>query len=61
MEGIMSEFHPQKVPTDTEVRYETILMMMRAVTKREPTLQDKNDCRRQLGLPRLTEYKPPPP
>ena len=44
-----------KASTDTEVRYEALLMMMRALTRREPTLHDKKDCRRQVGLPTLTQ------
>jgi len=51
----MSKLHLLKVPADTEARCEATLKRVRALTAREPTLQDKNDCRRILGLPPLTE------
>ena len=51
----MSEPPVLKASTNTEVRCEALLIMMRAITRREPTLQDKKDCRRQVGLPPLTK------
>jgi len=51
----MSKLHLLKVPANTETRYEAILKRVCALTAREPTLQGKNDCRRLLGFPPLTE------
>ena len=50
-----TDLHLLKVPTDSEVRYEAIMKMIRTLTTREPTVQDKNDCCRQLGLPPITQ------
>lgn len=47
--------HLLKVPTDPDAQYRAMLAMFRRLTKREPTIEDKNMVRVELGLPPLTE------
>jgi hypothetical protein len=42
-------------PEEAEAQYEATLKHVRSQTQREPTLEDKNESRRILGLPPLPE------
>ena len=47
----MTELHLLKVPTELEAQYQALLKMFTAITQREPTVDDKNAVRVDLGLP----------
>lgn len=51
----MADLNLLKVPDDPEAQYQALLAMFRKLTGREPTLEDKNTTRTDLGLPPLTE------
>jgi len=47
----MTEPHLLKVPTELEAQYQALLKMFTAISQREPTVDDKNAVRVDLGLP----------
>ena len=56
-EDPMTELNLLKVPTDAEAQYEAYLAMFTSLTKREATLDQKQELRDLLHLPPLTEER----
>ena len=53
----MTELNLLKVPTDAEAQYDAYLAMFTSLTKREATLDQKQELRDLLHLPPLTEER----